>query len=178
MNAHSEKHAARKEKVVHELKEMLVIFLYLSAVFCAFTAYRQLVMEEEGISYFHYGFALIKALVLAKVILLGKLLRFTTMFDDRPLIVPTLYKVMLFSLFTLAFDVLEHVIGGTLHDKSVRNSLLEILGPGRDELFSRLLVMLFAFIPFFAFGELSRTLGEGRIGNLFFHKRPLVGSAK
>jgi hypothetical protein len=31
-------------------------------------------------------------------------------FDDRRLIVPTLYKVVLFSLFTLAFEVLEHVI--------------------------------------------------------------------
>ena len=160
-----------KEKIRHEVKEMLVIFLYLAAFFCAFTTYRRLVMNEFGLSYFHYGFALLKALVLAKVILLGKLVPAVRVFDDRPLIVPTFYKVALFSLFVLVFEVLERVIGGFLHGKDLSAVFQEIIGVGRNELLARTLVMLFAFVPFFAFTEMARTLGEGRLSELFLHKR-------
>src|SRR5579871_422380 len=115
-----------KEKLVHEGKEMLVIFVYLALFFCTFVTYRRLLLREVGISYFHYGFAVLKALIMAKVILLGQMVRFTRMFDDRPLIVPTLYKVVLFTLFYAAFDVLEHVIGGVLHKKDLMDICQEV----------------------------------------------------
>ncbi len=178
MNGSDGKKAALKEKLIHEMKEMLVIFLYLALFFCAFTTYRLLVMNEMGVSYFHYGFALIKALVLAKVILLGQYVRFTRLFDDRPLIVPTLYKVVVFSFFTLAFEILEHVIGGLLHGKDLLAALQEITSAGRDELLARTLVTLFAFVPFFAFGEIARVLGEGKLSELFLHNRPAKESDK
>jgi hypothetical protein len=168
-----EKTPALKEKVMHEVKELLTIFVYLALFFCAFTTYRLLVMKEMGLSYFHYGFALVKALVLAKVILLGQCLRFVRAFDDRPLIVPTLYKVILFSLFVVAFEVLEHVIGSFLHGKDLLSAWQEMMSAGRDELLARTLVMLVAFVPFCAFGEIGRALGEGKLSELFLHKRPM-----
>jgi hypothetical protein len=173
-----EKRSSLKEKLIHEVKEMLVIFLYLAMFFCAFTTYRLLVMKEMGLSYFHYGFALIKALVLAKVILLGQYARVVKIFNDRPLIVPTLYKVILFSLFALAFEILEHVIGCFLHGKDLLGALQEIMSAGWDELLARTLVVLVAFVPFFAFGEIARVLGEGKLSELFLHKQPVKESAK
>src|ERR1700751_2789039 len=146
-----EKRLGLKEKVTSEVKKLLVVFVYLALFFCAFTTYRLLVMKEMGLSYFHYGFALAKALVLAKVILLGQSLRFVRAFDDWPLMVPTLYKVLLFSFFVVAFEVLEHGIGGVLHGKDLLSALQEMMSSGRDELLARTLVMLVAFVPFFAF---------------------------
>jgi hypothetical protein len=166
-----ERKSGLKEKLVREVKELLAIFLYLAVFFCAFTTYRRLVMKEIGISYFHYGFALIKALVLAKVILLGQYVRFARVLDDRPLINPTLYKVILFSLFALAFEVVEHVIGGFLHGKDMLGALQEIMSAGWDELFARTLVMLVALVPLFAFTETARVMGEGRLRQLFLHRR-------
>jgi len=178
MNGRDQKTSGLKEKILREVKELLAIFLYLALFFCAFTMYRQLVMKEMGFSYFHYGFALVKALVLAKVILLGQHVRFARVFDDRPLIVPTLYKVALFSLFALAFEILEHVIRGLLHGKDPLGALQEIMNVGRDELLARILVMLVAFAPFFAFSETTRVLGEGRLRELFLHNRSVKESGK
>ena len=178
MNAREEKTSGLKEKILREVKELLAIFLYLALFFCAFTMYRQLVMKEMGVSYFHYGFALVKALVLAKVILLGQHVRFARVFDDRPLIVPTFYKVILFSLFAMAFEILEHVIGGLLQGKDALGALQEIISPGRNELLARTLVMLVAFVPFFAFSEMARVLGGGRLSGLFFHHRSVKESGK
>ncbi len=171
MNDRDEKNASPKEKIIHEAREMLLIFVYLALFFCSFTTYRMLVSHELGISYFNYGFALVKALVLAKVILLGQYVRFIRIFDDRPLIFPTLYKVVWFSLLTLAFEVLEHLIGGFLHGKDLADVYQEIISTGRDELLARTLVVLFAYVPFFAFGEIRRILGEGRLSALFFKRR-------
>jgi hypothetical protein len=53
----------------------------------------------------------------------------------------------------------------------------EIMSAGRDELLARTLVLLVAFVPFFAFGEIGRVLGEGRLSQLFLHKRS-EGSSK
>jgi hypothetical protein len=160
-----------KEKAIHEGKEMLAIFLYLALFFCTFTTYRRLVMHELGVSYFHYGFALLKALVLAKVILIGQYVRFVKICDDQRLIISTLYKVVLFSCFTLAFEILEHMVGSLLHGKAMLSAFQEIIDVGRNELLIRTLVLLFAFAPFFAFTETARLLGEGRLYEMFFRKR-------
>lgn len=39
------------------------------------------------------------------------------------------------------------------------------------EILAGLLVLFVAFIPFFAFKELERVLGENKIGALFFRRR-------
>jgi hypothetical protein len=171
MSGRDEKSSGLKGKVVYEAREMLAIFLYLALFFCAFTTYRLLVMAEMGVSYFHYGFALIKALVLTKVILLGQDVRFARVFDDGPLIIPTLYKVILFSLFVMAFEVLEHVIGGFLHGDDLQDAFQEMMSAGWDELLARTLVMMVAFIPLFAFTETARVLGEGKMRELFVNRR-------
>ena len=84
MSDRDDKRPGLKEKLIHEVKEVLVIFLYLALFFCAFTTYRLLVMKEVGLSYFHYGFALIKALVLAKVILLCQYARLVKILMTGP----------------------------------------------------------------------------------------------
>jgi hypothetical protein len=143
----------------------------LALFFCAFTTYRRLVSHELGIDYFGYGFALLKALVPAKVILLGWQVRFARILDDRPLIFATLYKVVVFSILTLAFEVFEHVLGGFVHGTGLVGVLQEVMSTGRDELLARALVVLFSFVPFFVFDEIGWVLGEGRLSAMFLETR-------
>jgi hypothetical protein len=156
----------------------LAIFLFLALFFGAFATYRRILMREMGFSYFHYGFAAFKALVLAKIIMLGQYARVGKIFDDRPLIVPTLYKVVLFSFFVLAFEILEHLVGGLIHGKDLMDIFQEIISAGRNELLGRTLVVLVAFVPFFAFSEIGRLLGEGRLSELFFCRREAKESVR
>ncbi len=90
-----------KEKVVHEVHEYWVNFVYLAAVFCAFTLYRRLILEKYLVVYLHYGIALIEALVLAKIILLGEAARLGRKHEDKPLIVPALYKTIVFGIWVI-----------------------------------------------------------------------------
>ena len=52
-----------------------------------------------------------------------------------------------------------------------RSDPTHYFGRGPNELLANVLVMFVAFIPFFAFKELGRVLGEGRVWELFFRRR-------
>lgn len=171
MNAVMTEKADWKHRFAREMFQYWINFLYLAFFFAAFTWYRRLILAEYQITYLHYGVALIEALILAKVVLLGDALHLGREFEGKPLIFPTLYKAILFSLFVGVFAVIEHSIGGWLHGKGFAEGFREIVNEGKDELLARCLLTFFAFIPFFAFRELGRVMGKGKLITLFFSHR-------
>jgi len=113
-----------------------------------------------------------KALVLAKVIMVGSLFHFGRSLEDKPLILPTLYKSIVFTLWVGVFATVESAARGFLHGKGLFGALDHLLGEGTHEFFAKCLVVFIAFIPFFAFKELGRILGKGIIWRWFFRKGP------
>jgi hypothetical protein len=168
MNDVNKKKVGWKQKLFHEMIEYWINFVYLSIFFGVFTSYRRLIMAEYQIGYQHYGIVLIKALVLAKVIMIGDVLRLGRNLEDKPLIFPTLYKSAVFSILVAVFNVLEDAIKGLLHGRGLAGGIDELISKGNYELLAGFLVVFFAFVPFFAFKELGRLLGEGKIRDLFF----------
>ncbi len=160
-----------KQRVAHELLNYWIAFLYLAFFFATFAWYRRFILAEYHISYYHYGTALIEALILAKVVLIGDALRLGGGHENKPLIFPVLYKAVMFSLFVGLFAVLEHTVGGLVHGKGLAGGFHEIMNEGKDELLARCLLTFFSFIPFFAFRELARVIGEGKLSTLFFRHR-------
>jgi len=73
----SEHKATLKEKAVEELRDFWVLFVYLAFMLSGLLTYRRLVLHEVGVSYLHYGMAVIEALIIAKVILIGQALGLT-----------------------------------------------------------------------------------------------------
>src|SRR5262249_4612833 len=142
-----------KQKIVSELIEYWILVVYLGVFFGAFNWYRRLVLAAYQITYLHYGMAVLEALVLAKVILIGPAVHLGQRLDDRPLIVPTLYKAVVFSLWVGVFTVLEHTVEGLFHEHGLAGGVEELMRTGKYEVLARCLVMFCAFIPLFAFKE-------------------------
>ncbi len=166
---------ALKQKVARETKEFVAVYVYLVLLIGAFTVYRWLLMEEYHVGYFVFGYALVEALILAKVILIGEALGIGERFADKPLIFPTLYKTMLFALCVLVLAIIERLITGSFHRENVTGIFQEVIR-GRYELLARVLMMFVAFIPFFAFGETMRVLREVKLFDLFFRSRGAMPS--
>jgi hypothetical protein len=164
-----------KARAIEELKVFWIIALYLWLFLGSFTVYRRLILAETGTTYLHYGIALIEALVIAKVILIGRLFGFTRRFEDKPLIVPVLYKSILFGLLVILFGVIEHLVEGWFHGEGTVGSLRDAGGLGTYELGARVLVLIVAFVPFFAFGEIVRVLGARELAAMYFSKREASG---
>jgi hypothetical protein len=163
--------AGLKEKAIEEFKMFWVVAAFLALMFCAFTAYRRLILTEFGISYLHYGAGLIEALLVAKVILIGQALGVGKRFEHRPLIVAALFKALLYGAFVAAFAVAEHWIEALVHGKDPASVWRGFVGLGKDEILARMLVVIVAFIPFFALWETRRALGEGKLLALLLQHR-------
>jgi hypothetical protein len=161
-----------RPRLKHELTEYAINFVYLALFLSVFAWYRRLVLAEYSIPYLRYGTALIKALILAKVIMLGDWLRLGHRMESRPLIVSTLYRTLLFAAWVALFEIVEKVVVNLILGHGWRAGVTDVLSGGRDELLAAVLVMLLAFIPFFAFKEAERVLGEGTLRRLFFRRRP------
>ena len=163
-----------RTRLLAEMKTVAVVSVYLALFLCAVTTCRKLVLAEYRIGYFHYGYSLIEALVLAKVIVFGSVLGLGERFRDRPLIVPTLYKTLCFGVLVLAFSVLEHLIDGWWHGETAGAAVEAILRQGQWEMLTRVLLVILAFVPMFAVWETGRVLGEGKLFELFFKRRTRV----
>lgn len=159
-----------KEKIITEMWRYIAYSVFLTLLFSAFSTYRRLILGEYAISYIHYGYSIFEALILAKIILIGQSFGLGKRFDDKSLIIPTLYKTIVFTLFVLAFTVLEHFVVGHLTGKSSAEVYQEFVDKGIYETFARVYLMFFVFILLFAFFEIGRVLGENKLFKLFFQR--------
>lgn len=169
---------ALKQKAHHELKEFVVIVLYLWVVFGLLLLYRSVILGEDHISYPAHGVALINALVLGKFVLIARALRLGDTAEDAPLIYPTLLKSALFSILLACCKILEDTVVGFFHGKSFSQSIADLGGGTLKGIVTVSVILFVLLIPFFGFGELQRVLGEGRLGQIFFHPRDVSGPVK
>ena len=159
-------------KLYDELRRFLMIFSYLWLVFLVFLVHEWIVLADNHIGFKFYGFAAINALVLSKIMLIAEGLRFGERFDDKPLIIPIAYKSVLFSVLLVVAYILEETALGLFHGKSVAESFPQIGGGSVVGALCVTGLLCIALVPFFAFREIGRAIGETEFRAL------MLGSAK
>lgn len=146
-------------RLATEAEVLTLYFVYMASVILAFVAYRRLILAEYAVGYLQVGWGLMEALILAKVVLLGKKMGLGKRGDSLPLVIPILYRAVLFSLLTVVFMVLEEVLVGLVHGHPPAAALARLRHMNRDEALARTIVMFVAFVPFFAFQVLGSRIG-------------------
>ena len=157
----------RKQKAKHELQELLVIFFYLAFFLCALVTYSMLLLREYHVRYLEYAFALINALVITKVVMIGEYVNVGKRGESKALVLSALWKAFVFTLLVLAFHVVEEIIKRLIHGDAMAEASRNLRF---DELAGRCLVVFCVFIPFFAFREFRRVMGEEEFKALVFGK--------
>jgi hypothetical protein len=149
-----------KQKAKHELIDFAMIALYLAFFFCALVTYTMLLLRKYDVSYLNYTLAIINALVIAKVILIGEMVHIGRRAEARPLYQSALYKAFIFGLLVFAFHFVEEFVKRVIHGKPFGTVWHDIK---LDDMIGRTIVIFCAFIPLFAFRELRRVLGEEKL---------------
>jgi hypothetical protein len=159
-----------KQRFLKEFSEYWWNFVYMALIFSAIIFYRRLVLAHYQIYLDDYFIGVVKALVIAKVVMLGSFLRVSRRFEHKPLIVPVIYKAILFTLWVMIFDVVEVFIRILIKNHALKEAFSELLGHVNNLWLGGAMLIFFIFIPFFAFKELVRVLGVDKVKGLFLHK--------
>src|SRR5271169_5446532 len=98
-------HPDLKRKAKHELREMLELAVYLAFFFCALAVYDMLLLHEYRVESWNFAFALINALVITKVIMIGEYAKLGRKHENKPLLVSAIWKALLFGPLVYAFYI-------------------------------------------------------------------------
>lgn len=147
------------ERARHEIIEYLAISGYLCICFSAILFYKAAVLHSEGIEFSPYGFALVKALISAKFIMLLQGLKLGERgLSDGGLVQKIFAKALLFTIFLLVLTVIEEIVVGHFHHRSVSVVLIGLTsGRGLEVIASSILLFLI-MIPYFAYREVAPSL--------------------
>ena len=170
----NEKKAQLKKKAVSEAKKFAVIVAYLTVLFALFEVHKLTILRGEAsataISY-RVGFALINALILGKIILIAEVFHFGERFQDKPLVYPILFKSAVFSALLVCCDILEEVLVGVFHHKTIGESVPKLGGGGVEGILLTALMVFIVLIPFFSFRAVARAVGEDELASMIFKRR-------
>lgn len=164
--------AKLKRVLAEEAKQFLGIFIYLAIVFGMFVLHEWLVLSKEHIGYRFYGVAFINALIMGKIFLVAETLHFGEQFRGKPLVIPIVYKSVAFSILLVVAYIVEESVVGLFHGESLMDAIPK-MGDGTIKgWFFVAVIMTFALMPFFAYRELSRAIGESELRGLLFGRGP------
>jgi hypothetical protein len=163
--------ATLPQRAVHEFREFAILTVYLYITLGAVIAMKTAVLHTQGIEFAPWGVAIVKALLLAKFMLIGRALKIGERDKTRPLIWPTLYKAFAFLMLLVVLTIIEEAVVGLFHGQAIATSLGDLFGRRLEETLAGYLIMLLVLIPYFALGVLGEALGKGRLARMFFFER-------
>jgi len=164
-----------KQKAAHEGMELLILFVYLGFFFCALVTYRTLLLKGYESVSLDYGFALLNALIIAKVILIGDFVKAVHKYEAKALVLSVFYKAFIYGIFVFIFHLVEEVIKSLIHHGDVGKAFQEVK---LDQLAIRCLIIFCTFLSLFGFRELRRVIGEEEFHHMVLHAGAKRDAAK
>ena len=150
------------ERAKGEFNRLLIVFTYLAFFFCTLTTHGMVLQKSYSDVWLNLGEALVKAFIIAKFIAIGEALHFGKKYEGWPLLRLATLKAFLYTLIVFAVQICEVLVVRIID----REALIGTFQDGRLDLFVRGVVIFCTFIPFFAFTELRRRIGEAKFRTL------------
>ena len=112
-------------RLKHELRNYALLSLYLYICFAAILLYKAAVLGGAGVSYLPFGLPAIKALILAKFILLGQVIGLGDRLGRRRVLSVIAHKAVLYLILLVVLTILEEMVVGISHGRTIASSLGE-----------------------------------------------------
>jgi hypothetical protein len=161
-----------KQKAMEEGKRLFFITAYLWALLTVFELHRVAVLRAQHVPFtYRVGFALINALVLAKVILIADALHAGKRVHGRSMVATVCLKSGLFAIILVCFNIVEEVSVGLLHGKTLVASMPDFAGGGPEGELLVGIMMFVVLIPFFGFTELRQAIGKEQFDALILRHK-------
>jgi hypothetical protein len=80
-----------EERAANEAKRFVIVFLYLWVLLSLLALHKSIILNEPSLSV-GQGFAIVNALVLAKIMLLGEAFNLADNLKSKPIVYPVIFK--------------------------------------------------------------------------------------
>lgn len=149
--------------LAEETWEYLILSFYLYVCFASILLYTDAVLRTHGVDYDFYGFAAVKALILAKFVLIGRMSNLGGRYRNAPLVCSVLYKSFTYLLFLVLLSSAEEIAVGFLHGRSVLTSMSRVGGGNMLQIFATSLLLWLILLPAVTAQELIGVFGAERV---------------
>jgi hypothetical protein len=155
-----------RERLHEEVREFLVVFVYLYVCFGAVLMFKAAVLRDAGIAFAPFGMAAIKAAIMAKFILIGQMTPVDRRGTGAPLVWAIVRKSIGFLVLLIALTAVEHLLERWWHGKGLPQSIADLGDVAIPEMLTHSLLMLLVLIPYIAYREIDDALGRGTLWRL------------
>ena len=171
MATRGSKTAAVRDRALADMKELAILTVYFYIPFVALVFFKSAILQGQGVEWWPWGLAAIKAALIAKFVLVGRAFHVAERHRTRPLIWQTLHQSVVFLAVVVVLDIVEEIVVGLIHGRGTGQSMRSIAGRNPEEAIAELIIVFLLFFPYFAFRSIGELLGEGVLLRLFFIKR-------
>ena len=151
-----------RDQLREEMSKYAVISAYLFVCFGVALLYEASMLEASGPITVTWTMALVKALVMGKFILIGDALSVGRRANAHPLFHRIAWKTLAMLPLLVVFKLLEELIVGWFHDRTLMQSASELLERSWIQLVAPILLMLLVLIPLITASEIYRAVGGSR----------------
>jgi len=157
-----------KDRFFRSFGKYATMLAYLWVLFSMFALYESVISDESGINYVAFGIAAANAVVLSKVMLVADELNLARGFENAPLVVPIIYRSLVFAILFIVFRLVERSVMGMLRGETPYESLPSWSGRPLLGTASVGILVTLSLVPYFAFKEVDKALGKGVLRGLIF----------
>jgi hypothetical protein len=157
-----------RSKIVDEFKQLLQIALYIYICLGALLLYTASIAGASSIAFAHLGYAAVKALLLAKFVLLGHWLHLGEGRRGRLVIYSVIYQALAIWGLLIFLSIVEQFVEGVLHGHSVAAGIAEVHRSSFGRILAQSLILFLVLLPYVAFRQLSVIMGPGALKQIFF----------
>ena len=153
-------HLSLKDKLKDEAKKAFALTLYFGAWFCAIAFVAATALEERPIPLSIFGFALIKAGISAKFMLIAQAAYPIKINKEHGIVNSLLFESFVYLIFVLALNFLEAGIDGLIHGKEFISSMAAF-GNGEPIRIIAMAILYWLIVwPYLIFMGLNQALGN------------------
>jgi len=160
------------QRLAEELRKYVALSAYLFICFGALAYLKSAILRAHGIEFAPWAFAAVKAVVLAKFILIGGALGIGDRYTNKhPLILPILHRSLAALAAVGILTIIEEIAIARLRGRTVFDALAEIRGGTSHQLIASMIIMWLVLIPYFGYLSLGDIFGHDNLRRLFLESR-------
>ncbi len=153
-------HLSLKDKLKDEAKKAFALTLYFGAWFCAIAFVAATALEERPIPLSIFGFALIKAGISAKFMLIAQAAYPIKINKEHGIVNSLLFESFVYLIFVLALNFLEAGVDGLFHGKAFIASMAAFGNGEPLRIFAMSILYWLIVWPYLIFIGVNQAIGN------------------